>query len=200
MSRETGPSGNPYFAIGDRVALGTLTSGMLPLCERWFNDLRVARTLGVNWHPITNSITRRHIDEMLASTNSTFTVYELDTMQPVGITRLEDINFEHGTAEFSIVIGEPSVWGNGLGSEATGLTLSYAFDVLGLYNVWLQVSANNPAAVRAYEKAGFKTIGVRRRSVRIGRELFDDVYMDAIADDFEKSTQNRVLHPPEESR
>lgn len=200
MSRETDPSGSPYFAIGNRVALGTLNGGMLPLCERWFNDLRVARTLGVNWRPLTSRIKSRYIHDMLTSPNPTFTVYELDTIQPVGITGLDDINNEHGTAEFSIVIGEPSVWGEGLGAEATRLTLGYAFDVLGLYNVWLQVSANNPGAVRAYEKAGFKTIGVRRRSVRIGRELFDDVYMDAIADDFEPSTLHRVMHPPEESR
>jgi RimJ/RimL family protein N-acetyltransferase len=200
MNLETDPNGEPYFVTGEKVALGTLTGDMLPLCERWFNDLRVSRTLGVDWRPVTSQMKERHLHEMLTSSNPFFFVYVLGTAQPIGITGLDHVNHEHDTAEFSIMIGEPSAWGKGYGTEATTLTLNYAFDVLGLYNVWLQVSANNPGAVRAYEKTGFKTIGVRRRSVRIGRELVDDVYMDAVADDFEPSALHRVMHPPEESR
>lgn len=200
MTFRNDPNGTPFMARGERVALGVLTKDILPPCERWFNDLRVSRTLGVNWHPLTTQMKGRYIDGMLASANSAFTAYELETMQPIGLTGLDDIDQEHGTAEFSIVIGEPSAWGKGLGTEATRLMLAYSFDVLGLYNVWLQVSANNPSAIRAYEKAGFKVIGVRRRSVRIGRELLDDIYMDAVAGDFEPSSLHRVMHPPEESR
>lgn len=193
-------SGTPFLARGEHVALGVLTADVLPLCERWFNDLRVSRTLGVNWHPLTTQIKGRHLDTILTSESPSLIVYELEAMQPIGLTGLDNIDSAHGTAEFSIVIGEPSAWGKGLGTEVTRLMLAYSFDVLGLYNVWLQVSANNPGAIRAYEKAGFKVIGVRRRSVRIGRELLDDVYMDAVAGDFEPSTLHRVMHPPEESR
>lgn len=200
MTLGSDPYGVPLLARGERVALGVLTGDIVPLCERWFNDLRVSRTLGVTWHPLTAQIKRRYIDAMLTSSNPSFTAYELDTMQPIGMTGLDDIDHEHGTAEFSVVVGEPSAWGKGFGTEVTKLMLAYSFDVLGLYNVWLQVSVNNPGAIRAYEKAGFKAIGVRRRSVRIGRELLDDVYMDAAADDFEPSALHCVLHPPEESR
>lgn len=200
MTQQTDPSGMPLFARGERVALGPISRELLPLMERWFNDLRVSRTLGVSWHPITSQIKERYLDEMLVSQEPAFVVYELETMQPVGLTGLDHIDRNHDTAEFSIVLGEPSVWGKGLGTEAARLTLEYGFDVLGIYNIWLQVSANNPGAIRAYEKAGFKRIGSRRRSVRVGRELVDDIYMDAIADDFEPSALHRIMHPPEESR
>lgn len=164
------------------------------------NDLLVSRTLGVDWHPVTTQMEELRINEKLRSSDPEFTVYELATKQPIGMTGLDDIDGNHGTAEFSVAIGERSAWGRGIGTEATRLTLTYGFDVLGLHNIWLQVSANNPGAIRAYERAGFKTIGVRRRSVRIGRELLDDVYMDAVAADFETSSLHRVMHPPEESR
>ena len=58
------------------------------------------------------------------------------------------------------------------------------FAVLGLHNVLLEVYEDNPRAIRAYERAGFKRIGNRRRAKRIGREHCDIIFMDAVADDF----------------
>jgi diamine N-acetyltransferase len=192
-------TGQPFIITGTHVALGVPYRDLLPLCERWFNDLETSRTLGVNWHPITTKVKGRYLDQMLVSDQPPFVVHDLDTLTPVGLCGLDDINHVDSTAEFSIVIGDRGFQGKGIGTEATRLTLQYAFDVLGLYNIWLQVSANNPAAIRVYEKAGFKHIGIRRKSVRVGREYLDDVYMDAIADDFEPSELALLLHPPEEA-
>lgn len=192
--------GVPYIASNARILLGVPNRDILPLCERWFNDLQTSRTLGVNWHPLNTQIKGRFLDEMLTSGDPAFMIYERESETPVGLCGLSDINDEDGTAEFSIVIGEKASWGKGIGTEATRLTLQYAFDVLGLYNVWLQVTSNNPGGIRAYEKAGFRRIGVRRKSVRVGREIIDDFYMDAIADDFEPSAFATLMHPPEETR
>ena len=187
----------PYVMTSERVGLGVPDASLLPLCERWFNDYQTARTLGVNWHPLTTTIKGKYLEDMLTSDSTNFVIHELQSGRPVGLTGLDHIEPVDGTAEFSIVIGEKSFWGRGLGTEATRLMLEYAFDVLGLFNVWLQVTSNNPAGIRAYEKAGFKRIGVRRLSVRVGRDILDDVYMDAIADDFEPSGLASVMHPPE---
>jgi diamine N-acetyltransferase len=74
--------------------------------------------------------------------------------------------------------------GQGLGTEATRLALDWAFTVLGLHNVDLRVFAWNRAAVRCYEKAGFRRAGLLRGgAVCLGRR-FDVVIMDAIAEEF----------------
>jgi diamine N-acetyltransferase len=193
------PRGIPLLATSDRIGLGVPHRDILPACERWFNDIETSRTLGVNWHPLTTQMKGRYLDDMLTSDEPAFVIYEISSMEPIGLSGLDHVDEKHGTAEFSIVVGEKAFRGRGLGTEATILTLQYAFDVIGLFNVWLQVSSNNPGAIRAYEKAGFKQIGVRRRSVRAGRVIIDDVYMDAIADDFEPSGLSRLLHPPKEA-
>jgi diamine N-acetyltransferase len=200
MSAHLDQYGVPYIASTTRILLGVPNRDILPLCERWFNDFQTSRTLGVNWHPLTTQLKGRYLDEMLTSSDPSFTIFDRESKSPVGLCGLSDINHEDGTAEFSIVIGEKAFRGKGIGTEATRLTLQYAFDVLGLYNVWLQVTSNNPAGIRAYEKAGFRHMGVRRKSVRVGREFIDDVYMDAIADDFEPSPFTALMHPPEEAR
>jgi RimJ/RimL family protein N-acetyltransferase len=107
------------------------------------------------------------------------------------------VDRHHGTADFALVIGEPDAWGRGYGTEATRLTLAYAFDVLGLYNVYLVVYANNARGIRAYERAGFKRIGVRRGAHKLGRRRYDEIHMDAVADDFPPSHLHALLHPDE---
>jgi RimJ/RimL family protein N-acetyltransferase len=74
----------------------------------------------------------------------------------VGTAGLFEIAHAHGTAEFGIAIGERR--GQGLGSESTRLVLDFAFHVLELRNVLLETLEWNVA----YERAGFRHVGVRR--------------------------------------
>ena len=85
---------------------------------------------------------------------------------------------------FGISIADPAARGKGYGTEATRLMLDYAFTALGLHNVTLGAVAANPGAIRAYEKAGFREIGRRRQSWRIGAARYDEVLMDCLATEF----------------
>ena len=88
----------------------------------------------------------------------------------------------HGNAEFAIFLGERR--GQGLGTEATRLVLDFAFNVLQLRNVLLETLEWNAAGLAAYERAGFRRIGVRR-GARISRgQPTDIVLMDAVPQDF----------------
>ena len=60
---------------------------------------------------------------------------------------------------FHISIGEPDAWGQGYGTEATGLMLWLAFERIGLHRVGLSVFSFNERAIRSYEKAGFRLEG-----------------------------------------
>ena len=86
----------------------------------------------------------------------------------------------HG--QFGIAIGERR--GQGLGTEATRLALDYAFHVLQLRNVLLETLEWNIAGLKAYERAGFRRIGVRRGAVISRGRPTDVVIMDAVPEDF----------------
>ena len=109
-----------------------------------------------------------------------FTIYEIATSQPVGMTWLSDIDDYNGTAYFAISIGEPSARGKGYGTETTRLMLDYAFIRLGLHNVALNVFENNPAGIRAYQKAGFKEFARVREAYVSGGRRWDDIWMEAV--------------------
>jgi diamine N-acetyltransferase len=109
-----------------------------------------------------------------------FTVYDRADSAAVGTAGLMDIG--HGRAEFAIVIGERRA--QGLGTEATRLVLDFAFHVLQLRNVLLETLDWNIAALTAYERAGFRRIGVRRGAVMSRGRSTDLVLMDAVPQDF----------------
>ena len=111
-----------------------------------------------------------------------FTVYDRTDSAPIGTAGLLGINHAHGTAEFAIFVGERR--GQGLGTEATRLVLDFAFNVLELRNVLLETLDWNATGLAAYERAGFRRIGVRR-AARISRgRPTGIVLMDAVPEDF----------------
>ncbi|MDQ4044305.1 MAG: GNAT family N-acetyltransferase [Chloroflexota bacterium] len=180
---------------GQLVGLGPLRRDLSPVYQRWVNDVRVHRTLALPGLPISLEAEMDWLDGALKSRDAIFTIYELATMRPIGNTGLHAIDHADGTAEFGIVIGEPDVWGKGYGTESTRLLLGYGFDVLGLHHIRLEVYANNERAWRAYERAGFRRAGVLRQAKRIGRERFDVILMDVLADQFPHSHLHEMMHP-----
>ncbi|MFE7623744.1 GNAT family N-acetyltransferase [Streptomyces sp. NPDC057509] len=120
----------------------------------------------------------------LQGANLRFTVYDLTEGAPVPVgvsTLLPDEAVR--TAEFVIMLGK-GARGRGLGTEATRLTLDYGFHVANLRAVWLKVLAPNIAAIRAYEKAGFRSAGRLREAGYWLGETCDELAFDALAKEF----------------
>lgn len=177
---------------GERVGLGPLRADLLPVYQRWVNDLEVSRGLGMR-QVLTEEGERAWYQEFSRADPSrvSFTVYDLDDLAPVGTTSLFEIDPHNGTATFGIMIGERR--GRGFGTEATRLMLEWGFTVLALYNIELRVWAWNQQAIRAYTRAGFRETGRRRGgAVSMGRR-FDTVYMDAIAPEFKGSSLTGLI-------
>lgn len=88
----------------------------------------------------------------------------------IGACGLHRIDYRNRHAELGIVIGDPSEWGKGYGTEAVRLLVGHAFETLNLNRVQLHVYETNPAGIRAYEKVGFRREGVMRQfAFREGR-------------------------------
>jgi len=184
--------------VGERVALGPLHRGLLPLLLRWDNDFATALLRLDNPQPQTAEALEAEIDPLIKGERPDwigFAIYELPGLRPIGIMNIRDFSNPQGTAEFGIAIGEPDCRGKGYGTEATQLILDYAFTVLGVHNVWLDTASYNTAALRAYAKAGFREIGRRREALRIGARRYDVVLMDCLATEFVPPTKRAVPVP-----
>jgi RimJ/RimL family protein N-acetyltransferase len=59
------------------------------------------------------------------------------------------------TAEISVVIGEPELWGSGYGREAMQLLMGFGFEQLELASLWLIVRGENARGLQLFESLGF---------------------------------------------
>lgn len=180
---------------GDRVALGPLRRDLVPSYARWFNELDVRRgTVNV---AIKTEESEAEWFERAAQAGSGrdpseahFTVYDRRDLEPVGLSGLLEISHRLGRATFGIMLGERR--GQGLGADATRLTLDWAFNVVGLRNMLLETFSWNEPAMRAYRRAGFREIGQRRQSVVFMGRRCDTVLMDAIPADLSASVVSNL--------
>jgi diamine N-acetyltransferase len=175
------------IVVGEKAALGPLRRDLAATYSRWVNQIEVRRgldRLGI----ATPESEEKWVDDANKEgaerepKTAEFTVYDRTDTTPVGTAGLFDIEHAHGLARFGIAIGERR--GQGLGTDATRLVLDYAFHVLHLHNVMLEVLDWNLAGLTAYERAGFRRIGVRRRAVMSRGRRTDVVLMDAVPEDF----------------
>jgi aminoglycoside 6'-N-acetyltransferase len=75
--------------------------------------------------------------------------------------------------------------GQGLGSEAIRLLARYLFDERGHHRLTIDPAASNDAAIRAYERVGFRKVGVMRQYERGPDGTWrDGLLMDMLREDF----------------
>jgi len=179
--------------IGEKVALGPMRRDLIPLYQKWDTDFAVNRTT-THARPVTLEEEAEAYDRYTKDpTHVLFTIFEKDTWRPIGKAYLGDI--ARFTAEYGIVIGVADCQGKGYGTEVTRLVLDYGFTVLGLHNIILTVMEYNLAGIKAYENAGFHTIGHRRQARWMNGKFWDIIYMDCLAEEFKSPVLSRIFVP-----
>lgn len=192
-------AGQPAESVvsGERVYLGPISMDYLPVYRRWINDLRVSvplQVLSLMTLPLTTEDEQSWYESVIANrSQACFTIYELNTNQPVGNISLENINLRDQTAAVGLLIGEVDTWGRGYATEALQLVLDYGFTVLNLHSVHLQCVDYNKRALRIYERVGFRHAGVLRQAWQLGQKRYDVMLMDILAEEFASPVLARQL-------
>ncbi|HEY0771405.1 MAG TPA: GNAT family N-acetyltransferase [Sphingobacteriaceae bacterium] len=106
------------------------------------------------------------------------------------------INVKHKSACLHLFIGDPLLWGKGIGKEATGLLLEYGFKTLGLRCIMLEVHKDNLSAQRIYQKTGFQAFNKRGDFIgmTITRKHYDERQM--VIQGNEENHNGQVLMSP----
>lgn len=101
----------------------------------------------------------------------------------LGEVVLNELEEDDRSMNYRIALVGPSLRGHGFGTEAGRAVVAWAFDVVGLHRISLEVYAFNPAAQRSYEKIGFVVEGRAREVLRYGDEWIDAVTMSMLETD-----------------
>lgn len=177
-------SPDPIIWVRDNTCgLGPYRADLVETYWRWEQDPALLVGYG-RQRPESLEARTEGMAAQLRGDNIRFIVYDLagEAPVPVGVvTLLPDPAVR--TAEYVIMLA-PESRGKGLGTAATRLVLDYGFHITNLWMIWLKVLAPNAAAVRAYEKAGFRAVGSLRQAGYWLGQVCDELIMDSLADEF----------------
>ncbi len=102
----------------------------------------------------------------------------------VGNLKYGPVDWVNSRADISILIGEPAMWGSGVGKQAVYLVTRFLFDELGLNKV--DAGSNNPAFLRLVENLGWSVEGVLRQRIRIADGYSDNTLVGLLSTEFER--------------
>lgn len=100
---------------------------------------------------------REYVGEKAARENVLFLgIFEREGDEHIGNVKFEPIMPEEGCAVFGIFVGEARARGQGVTGEVLQACGAWLVEHMAIREIVLGVASDNHAAIRAYEKVGFK--------------------------------------------
>lgn len=140
---------------GDIVYLRPITIADTDMVVKWRNEKAVVENF-IYRKPVTR---KDHLNWLETKVDKglvhQFVVCLNDDNRAVGSVYLQHFEEENKKAESGVFMGDESIKGKGIGTEAVRLLKQYAFDELGLHKLMARVLAYNVASLKLHEKAGY---------------------------------------------
>ncbi|HCF99315.1 MAG TPA: UDP-4-amino-4,6-dideoxy-N-acetyl-beta-L-altrosamine N-acetyltransferase [Chloroflexi bacterium] len=164
------------------VTLGPLMEGDSKKLFDWINDRELVHLNGP-FRSIGSTHHRKWFDAVQERDDVAIFAIREKGGRLIGTCQLVNRNPVHQSADLQIRIGDTKDRGRGYGTAAVQSLLQFAFRDWNLHRVQLFVIEGNEAAMRTYEKCGFKREGVLRQAVHIDGQFRDLVVMAVLRDE-----------------
>lgn len=162
---------------GDRIHLKTLMEECATeeYCQ-WINDPEVTKYLKTKQTTVSDLV--EYIQDTIKSADCLFFgIFWKENSKHIGNIKLELIDFKKSSARVGLMIGDKNFWGRGVATEAIKIITKYAFEILQLREVNLGVASGNQAAIKVYEKCGFKIYQIEPGAIDYCEKIYDQVLM-----------------------
>ena len=136
---------------GPRVVLRNASADDAPRLTSIRGEPEIERRWGV--------LEDGEMDEFVADEHTFVIEFDNEVIGAVQFGEVEDPMYR--SANIDLYVTTPR-HGQGFGSEAVRLLARYLFEERGHHRLTIDPAADNMAAIRAYEKVGFRRIGVMR--------------------------------------
>ncbi|HDR50743.1 MAG TPA: N-acetyltransferase [Mariniphaga anaerophila] len=151
---------------GEKILLRPLNFYDVEKFYKWRNDLHVKKLAMMHPFPVTMESEKEWVESISKKKDNqlvVFSICEKETGNCIGFVKLFNINWVHRYCYFGIVIGEDSARGKGYGYEALTLISHYAFNILNINKITLEVIKINEDAIKLYKNFGFIEEGELKR-------------------------------------
>jgi len=177
---------NDQFIMGEKIYLRPFKESDLEMIARLENHPDPRTTL---FYAIPTSLEQQKVklQKMIDDPNTiVLIICDKESKEAIGETALVRIDWVSRAAVFYIGIADKENWSKGFGSETTKIMIDYAFNTLNLNRIQLHVAVENTAAVKVYERFGYKIEGTLREAMFHNGEYADFYVMGILRKDLEK--------------
>ncbi|MGQ8335862.1 GNAT family N-acetyltransferase [Sunxiuqinia sp. A32] len=148
----------------------------LELLYQWENDpaiWKVSNTLV----PFSRYILKQYIAEShrdIFEAKQMRLIIEDENAKVVGAIDLFDFDPMHQRAGIGILIYEQEDQGKGLAFDSLQLIIQYARNILGLHQLYANITIDNMASIHLFEKANFKLVGTKKDWIKSADGWLDE--------------------------
>ena len=176
----------PLVMTGNSVGLALMRAEDVSTIARWNQDLEFTALMGTPGEAHTLEMRQEFYKQnsRIKPDGAEFSVVELTSGRLSGFGGLFDIT-RAMTATMFVGIGEADLRGKGFGTEACRLICEYGFFFRSLHSIKVEVHAYNQAALRIYERVGFRQAGRLRGANLLNGRRYDEIIMDLRHDELE---------------
>ena len=145
---------------------------------RWLNDPIINRYLESRFVAHTVQSTKAYVEQHGRSPNNVLLgIGSRKLGMHVGNVKIGPIDWNHGTSEVGILIGEREVWGSGIATFVITMVSEIARTRLMLRKLTAGCYASNVGSRKAFDKAGFAIEGVQRHQCLLDGKPEDLILM-----------------------
>ena len=130
----------------------------IDLRVKWLNDPEVNIYLVDDNNHLTNKVEQEEWMEKYKKSEDKLFYTIMDDIKSIGVIGLSNIDYDKGSANLFIMIGEKEYWSRGYGEKAIDFIISKAKERK-IRKITLEVNRNNKNALKLFEKTGFIEIG-----------------------------------------
>lgn len=192
-------SKNIVRIAGDKVNLCILRTDEEAIAKyaKWVNDESINYYLSAHCKIFQFNGEIEWANKNRSENQFVFTIVDKHNDALLGTCEL-DIKEKSRTASLGILIGEKQGRGTGCGTEVISLLVKFAFEELNMHRVELEVMADNPRAIKCYEKVGFKHCGTKHEDKYHKGKYRDVMLMELLKYEYEINKTNKISNTKRE--
>ncbi|MGM0889314.1 MAG: GNAT family N-acetyltransferase [Bacillota bacterium] len=152
--------------LDNNIILRAIEIEDMQLLKDMINDPQIEKMV-VGWSfPVSASQQLNWINSLGNDKSNIRFIIELDSLGPVGLASLSNIDFKNDTATINIKLkNDDGLKQKGLGYKVITLMIDYAFNQLNLNCLIASILKYNAASQKLFEKCGFSLEGTLRNRV-----------------------------------
>jgi diamine N-acetyltransferase len=148
---------------GKNIFLRALEQGDVELIYKWENQDDIFKISGQK-EPLSKYILNKYINSItnLKNDGQLRLMICLNDRTPIGTVEMFEFDSYNLNAGVGVMIAEKKNRNNGYAEESLSLLINYGTDFLNLKQVYANITEDNFASLKLFEKLGFEKIGLKK--------------------------------------